>query len=146
MFRFPLVLIATAGLFVCVLCVSVSRSSQVAAASQDQPAYNKDGSLLPLGNYRDWVYLTSGIDMSYTEKPAGAKGRSMFDNVFVNPKSYRSFLASGTWPDRTIMVLEVRGARSKGSINQRGHYQGTGIMGLEVHVKDEAVCRKVGVL
>jgi hypothetical protein len=135
--RFPLVCIATAGMFVSVLCVSVRESSLVAAASGDEPAYNKGGSLLPPGNYRDWVYLTSGIDMSYTQKPAGAEGRSMFDNVFVNPEAYRSFLATGTWPDRTIMVLEVREARSKGSINQQGHFQGTGIMGLEVHVKDE---------
>src|ERR1035438_5691548 len=26
----------------------------------------------------------------------------------------------------------------KGSINQQGHYQGTQVMGVEVHVKDEA--------
>jgi hypothetical protein len=34
------------------------------------------------------------------------------------------------------MVLEQRKGMDKGSINQRGHYQGT-LMGLEVHVKDE---------
>lgn len=62
----------------------------------------------------------------------------MFDNVFVNPAAYRSFLATGTWPDKTVMVLEVRGAQSKGSINQKGHFQGTEIMGIEVHVKDAA--------
>ena len=61
----------------------------------------------------------------------------MFDNVFVNPAAWRSFLATGTWPDKTVMVLESRGARSNGSINQRGHFQDTDIMGLEVHVKDE---------
>jgi hypothetical protein len=36
------------------------------------------------------------------------------------------------------MVLEVRDARSNGSINQHGHFQGTEIRGMEVHVKDEA--------
>ena len=35
------------------------------------------------------------------------------------------------------MVLEVRRAQDKGSINKSGNYQGTEIMGLEVHVKDE---------
>jgi hypothetical protein len=35
------------------------------------------------------------------------------------------------------MVLEVREARNKGSINQSGHFQGTDIMGFEVHVKDQ---------
>ncbi len=36
------------------------------------------------------------------------------------------------------MVLELRGAESKGSINQSGHYQSTDVMGIEVHVKDAA--------
>ena len=44
---------------------------------------------------------------------------------------------TGTWPDKTMLVLEVRGAAGKGSINQKGNYQES-IMGLEVHIKDEA--------
>jgi hypothetical protein len=36
-----------------------------------------------------------------------------------------------------MLVLEVRGAQGKGSINQKGNYQGT-VMGIEVHIKDEA--------
>ena len=107
------------------------------AASGDTPAYAANGDLLPLSNYREWIYLTSGIDMSYAPK-ASAMDHSMFDNVFVNPAAYRSFLATGTWPDKTVMVLEVREARSKGSINQTGHFQGTDLMGFEVHVRDEA--------
>jgi hypothetical protein len=39
---------------------------------------------------------------------------------------------------KTVLVLEVRSAQSKGSINQRGNYQTDNMMGLEVHVKDEA--------
>ena len=44
----------------------------------------------------------------------------MFYNVFVNPTAYHGFLATGTWPDKTVMVLEVRGADSPISINKRG--------------------------
>ena len=95
--------------------------------------------MLPPANYREWTYLTSGIDMSYSPKAMDmGAGMSMFDNVFVNPEAYRSFLATGTWPNKTVMVLEGREARSKGSINQRGHYQAVGVADLEVHVKDEA--------
>jgi hypothetical protein len=107
----------------------------VRAADSDAPAYAKNGDMLPVTNYREWVYLSSGIDMSYTPQPAGM---TMFDNVFVNPAAYRSYLATGTWPDKTVMVLEAREAVSKGSINQHGHYQGTSLMGIEVHVKDVA--------
>ena len=104
------------------------------AAAEPAPAYAANGDLLPVGNYREWIYLTSGVDMSYSPKPADM---TMFDNVFVNPEAYRSFLATGTWPDKTVLVLEVREAKSKGSINQHGHFQGTQLMGFEVHVKDE---------
>jgi len=104
------------------------------AAAAIVPTYTASGDLKPLGNYREWIYLSSGVDMSYLPKPADM---TMFDNVFVNPEAYRSFQATGTWPDKTILVLEVREARSKGSINQHGHFQGTQLMGLEVHVKDE---------
>lgn len=106
------------------------------AAAGTAPAYAANGDLLPVGNYREWIYLSSGIDMGYTPSAGAMQGHSMFDNVFVNPEAYRSFLATGTWPDKTVMVLEVREARSKGSINQQGHFQGGDVMGLEVHVKD----------
>jgi hypothetical protein len=88
-------------------------------------------------NYRQWVYLTTGFDMSYNPGLM-SMDHHMFDNVFVNPEAYQSFVQNGTWPDKTVMVLEARKAEGKGSINQKGNFQGTEIMGLEVHVKDEA--------
>lgn len=115
-----------------------SPAKVVRAGSGDGPAYAANGDLLPPTKYREWIYLTSGVDMSYSPKAEQMQDHSTFDNVFVNPAAYRSFLATGTWPDKTVMVLEVRGARTKGSINQRGHFQDVGVMDLEVHVKDEA--------
>lgn len=107
----------------------------VAAATDATPAYAPNGDMLPPTHYREWIYLSSGIDMSYLPKSADT---AAFDNVFVNPTAYQSFLATGTWPDKTVMVLEARGAESKGSINQSGHYQGADLMGIEVHVRDVA--------
>lgn len=120
------------------IAVAFHTPSAAMAATTTAPAYNKDGKMLPPTNYREWVYLTTGIDMSYFPKPAGMEDHSTFDNVFVNPEAYRSFLATGTWPDKTVIVLEARAAQSKGSINQHGHFQAGGIMDMEVHVKDEA--------
>jgi hypothetical protein len=108
-----------------------------AAPPERGPQYTSDGHLKAPEQYREWVYLTSGFDMSYSPG-AQAAGHHLFDNVFVNPESYKAFLATGTWPDKTMMVLEVRGAEGKGSINQKGSYQSVDRMGLEVHVKDEA--------
>jgi len=101
------------------------------------PEYTADGQLLLPGNYRDWVYLTTGFDMSYNPGLMNTD-HHMFDNVFVNPEAYKAFVATGTWPDKTMLVLEARKAEGKGSINQKGNYQTTEIMGIEVHVKDES--------
>lgn len=101
------------------------------------PEYTSDGHLKFPEHYREWVYLSTGYDMSYNPALQMAD-HHMFDNVFVNPEAYEAFLKTGTWPDKTMLALEVRGAQSKGSINQKGSYQDTGRMGLEVHVKDEA--------
>jgi Cytochrome P460 len=99
------------------------------------PQYTSDGQLQLPEHYREWVYLTSGFDMSYTASMDMAD-HHMFDNVFVNPASYQAFQKTGTWPDKTEMVLEVRNAQGRGSINQKGNYQGR-LMAIEVHVKDE---------
>jgi hypothetical protein len=101
------------------------------------PEYTSDDQLKLPENYRQWVYLTTGFDMSYSAS-AMAMDHHMFDNVFVNPESYKAFTETGTWPDKTMLVLEARKAEGKGSINQRGNFQGGEVMGLEVHVKDES--------
>ena len=130
------------AVMVCSACLAsgaallLRSSGPIQAASSDAPSYAANGDMQPPANYREWIYLSTGIDMSYSPN-AMQMDHSTFDNVFVDPAAYRSFLATGTWPDKTVMVLEVRGAKNKGSINQRGHFQDTAIMGLEVHVKDE---------
>jgi Cytochrome P460 len=109
------------------------------AATDDSaaPRFTADGALLPPANYREWVYLSSGLDMSYSEG-ASMPGHSMFDNVFVDPVAWAAFKRTGHWPDKTMFVMEARGASSKGSINKQGHFQTEELMGTEVHVRDEA--------
>jgi Cytochrome P460 len=120
---------------VIVLCVAAGFGQNAPLSSG--PEYTSDAQLKLPERYREWVYLTTGFDMSYSQSSQMAD-HHMFDNVFVDPASYKAFLQTGTWPDKTMLVLEVRGAEGKGSINQRGNYQATEVMGLEVHVKDEA--------
>jgi len=101
------------------------------------PVYTADGRLVFPANYREWIYLTTGMDMDYNPDPAMA-GHSMFDNVFVNPEAYKAFVATGTWPDKTMLVLEGRMAANKGSINKSGHYQTNDVMNQSIHIKDES--------
>ena len=97
-------------------------------------SYESDGRLRYPAHYREWIYLSSGIDMAYSK--VALTTHSTFDNVFVEPTAYREFLRSGTWPDGTLLVLESRAASEKGSINQRGKYQSGEPLGVEVHVRD----------
>jgi hypothetical protein len=106
------------------------------AASADAPAYTAEGKLKFPEGYREWVFLTSGLDMSYTSS-AAAK-HSVFNNVFVNPSAYRVFMKTGTWPDGTMFMLENRGAEGNHSISVRGQTQAVEVMGTELHVKDSA--------
>jgi Cytochrome P460 len=99
------------------------------------PAYLPDGRMTYPTGYREWIFLTSGLDMSYGAA-AAMPGHSMFDNVFVNPEAYRDFLRTGTWPEHTVLVKEMRGGAEKGSINKHGKFQTNDLMAVEVHVKD----------
>ena len=132
----PFLLIALALAAVALIWIAPAAPLNVQAAQDNQPVYNAKGHLQLPSNYREWIYLSTGIDMNYIPNANQAAGHSMFDNVFVNPEAWRSFQSTGTWPDKTILVLEVRGASSEGSINHSGHYQSTDQMGLEVHIKD----------
>jgi hypothetical protein len=124
----------------CLLLLAIPHQDAVepsqAGAAGEGPSYTTDGQLKFPEKYREWIFLTSGIDMSYNPA-ATAASHSMFDNVFVNPSAYRAFLETGTWPDKTVMVLENRGAEGSSSINTRGHTQSIERMGFEVHVKDK---------
>jgi hypothetical protein len=110
-------------------------SARAAGAEEDSPRYTATGELQVPAQYREWVFLTSGVDMNY--KQVAVPGHSTFDNVFVTPGSYRSFLKSGTWPDRTIFMLEIRAATSAPtSINKNGQTQSERVVARELHVKD----------
>ncbi|HLZ84173.1 MAG TPA: cytochrome P460 family protein [Caulobacteraceae bacterium] len=98
--------------------------------------FTADGALIPPADYREWVYLSSGLDMSYSDAPA-IPGMSMFDNVFVDPAAWAAFKKTGHWPDGAVFVLESRGATSQGSINKHGQYQNGDRMGFEAHIRDE---------
>lgn len=108
-----------------------------AGSTTQTPTYTADGKLMLPVNYREWIYLSSGMDMSYFNNGM-AMDHSMFDNVFVNPDAYKAFLETGKWPDKTMLVLEVRAAGSNASINKKGHFQTGELMGREVHVRDDA--------
>ncbi|HXE91328.1 MAG TPA: cytochrome P460 family protein [Terriglobales bacterium] len=102
--------------------------------ASEAPQYTAEGKLVRPSNYREWVYLSTGLGMNYG--PAADGDHPMFTNVFVTPAAYRAFLSTGKWPDKTMFALEIYHPAT-GSINKSGYYQGD-FVSLEAAVKDEA--------
>lgn len=125
------------SLNVLLICLVAGMSSEGFAQERasDGPRYNGGGQLVRLLDYREWVYVTSGLGMTYGPEQPSAGQQQRFDNVFVNRESYRRFLDTGTWPDKSIFILEQRSAENHVSINNAGHTQG-GLIALEAAVKD----------
>jgi len=119
--------------FASVVCVGALMAAGPEAGS-GKPQYTGDNQLLRPENYREWIYLSSGLGMNYNPT---SSDHIMFTNVFVPQSAYSEFLESGKWPDKTLFVVEERMSETKGSINKAGHFQAD-LMGIGVEVKDES--------
>jgi hypothetical protein len=128
-----ILVVAFIGLAIAAISIRLGRGQSSPPATPG-PQFAADGKLVRPEGYRRWVYVSSGLGMSYSQKASDSM--QMFTNVFVNPGSYDYYLQHGTWPDKTIFVLELYGSTSQGSINKHGNYQ-KDFMGLDVEVKDE---------
>ena len=95
--------------------------------------YTKDGELILPKDYRNWVFLSSGIGMTCSNSP---NPNPRFSNVFVNPSALKGFLKTGTWPDKTVLVTEDRASGGHAS-NKEGKFQ-TDVAFFEAHVKDSS--------
>lgn len=100
-------------------------------------AYDAAGLLKFPADYRQWPCIGTGLDMAYGPLRAAIGSHPPFTNVFVNPSSYRHFLETGTWPNRTVFILEIRAsvALNNSATGNNGRYQGE-IVGIEAEVKD----------
>jgi hypothetical protein len=117
--------------------VLLALAASAGEAPKSAVDYTDAGELKFPANYREWVFLSAGVGMTYG--PARAfvqQDHPDIDNVFVNTDAYRYFLANGTWPDKTSLVLEIRNSETNGSINRGGFFQGD-TLAIEVHVKDK---------
>ena len=106
----------------------------VGTAASAQPAYTPDGKLLAPADYRAWIFLTAGFDLSYAEGPA--RTSHVFGNVFVDRPSYAAFVKTGAWPDKTMFVLEDRAGSAADPLVKQGQFQAGPVTGMELHVKD----------
>lgn len=104
------------------------------APANDGPKYAAGtNNLMPPADYRAWVFLSSSVGLDYRAPAPGQPPG--FGNVFVNPSSYRAFMQTGKWPDKTIFVLEFRASGKETIKDREGRFQ-TNLTGFEAEVKD----------
>jgi hypothetical protein len=106
----------------------------LAAGAMVAQHYSSGGELV-LPDYRKWVFLGSGVGMSYTET---GRENPPFTNVFAEPAAYDKFMKTGTWPDRTVLIAEMRESATNVSINKSGRVQTAKVLAVETEVKDAA--------
>jgi hypothetical protein len=126
-------LVRGAALALCLYPCLGRLRGQTPSPGLQKPRYT-EGKLICPQDYREWMFLSSGLGMNYNPSPPD---HELFTNVFVPQWAYRQFLANGKWPDKTMFVVEERDSQNKGSINKSGHFQ-TDLKGMGVEVKDES--------
>ena len=114
---------------------AVSLTAGLTHAATAELHFNEKGELQRPPDFREWVFLTSGLGMTYGPNRTLPGEAPNFNNVFVNPQAYREFMQTGTWPEGTFFILEVRRSEENVSINSGGRTQGAHVA-LEAAVKD----------
>jgi hypothetical protein len=115
-----------------------SAEKRASARSSESPEYTADGQLKLPEHFREWVWLTSDFHAASDPANMQAGEHRLFNNVFVNPEAYKAFLQTGTWPDKTMLVVEQRAPEDivSPNPNAKGNAQSS-VLGLAMHVKDE---------
>jgi hypothetical protein len=106
------------------LCVSAVASDRPMSSKASRPSGSEE--LLLPANYRTWVAISST-----TPGLPKHEHRHLAGKLYVEPGSWERFKKTGVWPNRTVIVLELK----SGEPVPKGACE---IMGLEAAVKDDS--------
>ena len=98
-----------------------------------KPAYQANGELVIPKGYRQWQFVGSNMGIGYD--PSIKKGT--FKNIYIQPQAFKAFKATGKFPDKTVLVMEIYSAGEKASPAKTGNFEDK-FIGIEAAVKDEA--------
>ena len=114
------------------------------ANGDSAPKYTPNGELLAPVGFGTWVFVGSNFGLSYkqglpemTAREGTRAVQPRFHNIYINPEAYAYFLASGEFPEPTILVMEQFAAADKEpkGVLASGVFNGERV-GLEVAVKN----------
>lgn len=117
-----------------VVAVGLAQGAARDLESMVKPSYDDEGALnIPVG-YREWVFVGASLGLSYSEE-IKREGPGRFHHIYMQPESYRQYRDEGTFPEKTMLVMENYSAGSKENPNLHGHFEDERV-GLEVALKD----------
>lgn len=105
----------------------------VVAGTQADPKFDDSGQLMKPENYREWIYV--GSPLTPNDLNNGKAAFPEFHSVYIDPESWKTYKANGTFRDGTILVKELVSVGSKVATSGKGYFMGE-FIGLEAAVKD----------
>jgi hypothetical protein len=108
-----------------------SERAAAAPATADSPRWSGDELMFPDG-YNRWVLVGSSVGLGYSE---AASGHESFHHVYLAPASYAHFREKGTFPEGTMLALEIREPAARVPPARQGSFAGPRLA-VEVALKD----------
>lgn len=99
-----------------------------------KPSFTDKGRLIRPEGHREWMFVGSNLGMAYSD---AAKPRVTYHNIYIQREAYKHYVATGKFPDKTMLVMELMKVGTNASINRQGSFQDSAI-GIEVALKDES--------
>jgi hypothetical protein len=90
------------------------------------------GALLRPADYERWIAVGASLGLSYA---GGSSPHEAFHQVFIAPHAFDAFRKTGTFPEGTLLVLELREAGRRVLPARGGLFAGERV-GVEAAVKD----------
>jgi Cytochrome P460 len=135
---FAIALVAIVG------CGFVVAFSQAQPADTEEPQYTAAGELRLPGGIDKWIFVGSNRGLSYKPDAPAMTAAEMrradapnFHNVYITPRAYNYFLANKTFPDKTMLAMQVYESADKEpkQVLATGSFNGEHV-GLEMAVKN----------
>jgi len=109
-------------------------SAPVESLQTTGPQYDSTGAMLRPKNFETWVFVGASTGLSYQEN-SRSNGIGSFHNVYLRPDSYKIYLETGKFPEKTVLVLAIYEPSQKIEPAHAGYFEGQ-FAALDVAVKD----------
>ena len=130
---------------IAVASVVASLHRTALADSSSDPQYTSQGNLVRPKDFQGWIFVGSNLGLGYAQGVAANTVRELarpslgeYHNIYLAPEAYAEYAKTKTFPDKTVLVMDVYRAQTKepqGIVDQ-GSFNGLSL-GTEVAVKNK---------